>query len=57
MEGSWVDSGGCAVHVDVHGELCCGWLQCSCYTEHGKQDLSCLYAETVECMSCAGSVW
>ena len=32
-------------------------VQCSCYTEHGRYGLSCLYAETVECMSSAGSVW
>ena len=33
-----VGGAGCGVHVDVHGmgsNLCCGWLQCSCYTEHG----------------------
>ena len=29
----------------------------SCYTEHDRYGLSCLYAETVECMSSAGSVW
>ena len=29
----------------------CHGLQCSCYTEHGRYGLSCLYAETVECMS------
>ena len=26
-------------------------------TEHGRYGLSCLYAETVESMSSAGSVW
>ena len=36
--------GGCNVH-------------CSCYTEHCRYGLSCLYAETVECMSNDGSVW
>ena len=30
------------------------WMAAICYTEHG---LSCLYAENVECMSSAGSVW
>ena len=34
--------GGCNVH-------------CSCYTEHGRYGLSCLYAETMECMSSTGS--
>ena len=29
-------------------------VQCSCYTEHGRYGLSCLYAETVECMSVYG---
>ena len=41
-----------------HGEWVMLWVaamyKCSCYTEHG---LSCLYAETVECMSSGGSVW
>ena len=32
-------------------------VQWSCYTEHGGYGLSCLYAETVKCMSSAGSVW
>ena len=31
-------------------------VQCTCYTEHGRCGLSCLYAETVESMSSAGSV-
>ena len=30
-------------------------VQCSRYTEHGRYGRSCLYAETVECMSSAGS--
>ena len=30
-------------------------VQCTCYTEHGRYGLSCLYAETVESMSSAGS--
>jgi len=29
-------------------------VQCSCYTEHGRYGLSCLYAETVECVSVYG---
>ena len=37
----------------MESESCCG-LQCSCYTEHGRYGLSCLYAETVECMSRLG---
>ena len=37
-------------------ELCCGSLQCSCYTELGGYGLSCLYVETVEHMSSAWSV-
>ena len=45
------------MHVDVHGELCCGWLQCCCCTEHDRYGLPCLYGETLECMSSAGSVW
>ena len=33
-----------------------GLLQCSCYIERGRYDLfDC--AETVQCMSSAGSVW
>ena len=38
--------GGCNINV-----------QCSCYTEYGRYDLSCLYSETVECGSSAGCVW
>ena len=50
------------VHVDVHawgvGYVVGGCnVQCTCYTEHGRYGLSCLYAETVESMSSAGSVW
>ena len=48
-------SAGCVVHVDVHGEwamLCVG--VCSCHSEHGRYGLSCLYANTVECMSLYG---
>ena len=26
----------------IESELCCGWLQCSCYTEHGRYGLSCM---------------
>ena len=42
----------------MESESCCG-LQCSCYTEHGRYGLSCLYAETVECMSLYGmyGIW
>ena len=44
----WVVLG---VHVDV-GYVVGGCnVQCSCYTEHGRCALSCLYAETVESMS------
>jgi len=32
-------------------------VKCTCYTEHGRYGLSCLYAVTVESMSSAGSVW
>ena len=32
-------------------------VQCTCYTEHDRCGLSWLYAETVESMSSAGSVW
>ena len=32
-------------------------VQCTCYTEHRRYGLSCLYAESVESMSSAGSVW
>ena len=32
-------------------------VQCICYTDHGRYGLSCLYAETVESMSSAGSIW
>ena len=41
----------------TESELWCGLLQCSCYTEHGKYGLFWLYAETVQWMSNAGSVW
>ena len=67
MKGNGVGSGGCVVHVDVlafigeslgmrllmsmESELCCGLMQCSCYTDHGRYDLSTQYAETVQCMS------
>ena len=50
----WVVLG---VHVDV-GYVVGGCnVQCTCYTEHGRYGLSCLYAETVESMSSAGSIW
>ena len=58
MEGSVMGSAG---HVDVHAYSDQFYVvggsnvQCSCYTEHGRYDLSCLYGETVECMSSAGS--
>ena len=32
-------------------------VQYTCYTEHERCSLSCLYAETVESVSSAGSVW
>ena len=33
------------------------WVaESSCYTEHDRYGLFCLYAETVECMTSAGSV-
>ena len=42
--------------------MCIAWgvsyvvgLQSSCCTGHGRYGLSCLYVETVECMSSAGS--
>ena len=62
VEGSGVGSAGCEVHVDVHGECVMLWIAAmynvvAIYTEHGRYGLSCLYAETVECMSSAGSVW
>ena len=58
VEGSGVGSGGCVVHVDVHGErVICRWLKCSCYTKHCRYGLSCLYAKTMECMSSTGSIW
>ena len=49
------------MRVDVHawgvGYVVGGCnVQCTCYTEHGRYGLSCLYAETVESMSSAGSV-
>ena len=55
-EGLWETVRTVVVHFDVHGELCCGLLQCSCYTEHGRYGLSWLYAETVQCMS-NNTVW
>ena len=49
VKGNGVDSGGCVVHVlafigeslgtrllmSMESELCCGLMQCSCYTDHG----------------------
>ena len=32
-------------------------VQCTCYTELGRDGLSCLNAEIVESMSSAASVW
>ena len=52
----WVVLLGCVVHVDVHGEvMCCGWLQRNCYC--AWQMWSVMYAEAVECISSAESVW
>ena len=31
-------------------------VQCTCYTDQGRYGLSCLYPETVESVSSAGSV-
>ena len=55
VEGSVVGSAGSACW--------CAWgvgyvvggcnVQCTCYTDHGRRGLSCLYAETVESMSSA----
>ena len=54
--GSGVGNAECGVHVDVHvgSELCCGWLQCSCYTEHGRYGL-CWMQKLWSAW--AGSVW
>ena len=52
MEGSVVGSAGCVVKVNLHawGVTCvvgdCN-VQRTCYTEHGRYGLSCLYAKTV----------
>ena len=32
--------------MSMESELCCGLMQCSCYTDHGRYDLSTQYAET-----------
>ena len=50
------------MHVDVHGVWVMLWVAAmynvlASYTEHGRYGLSCLYAETVETMSSAGSIW
>ena len=55
VEGSAVGSAVSACGVDYVVGGCN--VQCTCYTEHGRYGLSCLYAETVESMSSAGSVW
>ena len=55
MEGSGVGSAGCGVHVDVHGsEICCGWLQYSCYTEHSRYGL-CIHHTDHDCHVHIGS--
>ena len=47
---------GSAVHVDVHA-WGVSYVGCKCsLQQHGRYGLSCLYAETVECMRSAGSV-
>ena len=48
----WVVLHGCVVHVDVHGEVTL-WVT----TDSAWQMWSVLYAEDVECMSSAESVW
>ena len=57
-EGSVVGNTGCVAHVDVYGELVSYIVGgCNVYIEHARYRLSCLYAETVKCMSSGGSVW
>ena len=36
----WVVLGVECMLMCMGSELCCGWLQCSCYTEHGRYGLS-----------------
>ena len=32
-------------------------MYCTCYAEHGRCGLSCLYADHVESISSVGSIW
>ena len=58
MEGSGEGSGGCVVHVDVHGECVTLWVAASCYWAWQVYS-SVLYAETVSSTdvyyNCVGS--
>ena len=36
----WVVLGVQCMLMCMGSELCCGWLQCSCYPEHGRYGLS-----------------
>ena len=58
----WVVVGVWCMLMCMGSGLCCVWVQCSCHSEHGRYGLSCLYANTVECMSLYGmysmySIW
>ena len=52
MEGSGVGSGGYVVHLMcMESELCCGLLQSSCYTEHGRYIY--IWSVLTVCRNCA----
>ena len=50
----WVVLGVECMLMCMGSELCCGWLQCSCYTEHGRYGLSWMQKLW---NAWAGSVW
>ena len=60
MEGSGVGSAGWVVLgvecmlMCMGSEICCGWLQYSCYTEHGRYGL-CIHHTDHDCHVHIGS--
>ena len=50
MEGSWVGSGGCIVHVDVHGKLVMLWV-------HGCNVVATLSMADRVCIACMQKLW
>ena len=56
VEGSGVSSGGCVVHFDVHA-WGVSYVVGGCNVVAALRMADMVYAETMECMSSAGSVW